>query len=281
MGGPNGGDGGKGGDVWLVADHNVASLLAFRDHPHRRATTASTARARTYTAGAGRTSRSWCPRARSSTTCTRARCWPSCCTTATGGSPPPAGGAAAATPGSSPTSRRAPEFAEQGEHGEERWLKLELQLIADVALVGFPNVGKSTLISVISAARPKIADYPFTTLEPNLGVVRVDDDDRLRGRRHPRADRGRQRGPGTGPPLPAARRAGPGAVRPRRPGRARRHQPGRAGAVLLDELRRLPPGAARPTRASSSARRPTSRRPPIRPSSGSHPTVTTGSSSPP
>src|SRR5437588_690153 len=71
--------------------------------------------------------------------------------------------------------RRAPSFAEQGEVGEERWLRMELKLMADVAIVGFPNAGKSTLISVISAAKPKIADYPFTTLVPNLGVVRTGD----------------------------------------------------------------------------------------------------------
>ena len=175
-GGPNGGDGGDGGDVWLVADHNVASLLAFRDHPHRRAARGAHGRGKDLH---GRTGESLEVAVPIGTVIRdlysddvlaelvhHGDRWMA----AAGGR----GGRGNARFLSN--ARRAPTFAEQGEHGEERWLKLELKLLADVALVGFPNVGKSTLISVISAAKPKIAGYPFTTLEPNLGVVRVDDE---------------------------------------------------------------------------------------------------------
>jgi GTPase len=171
-GGPDGGDGGKGGDVWIVADHNQASLLGFRDHPFRRATDGQHGTSKRQHGSRGKDTIVIVPVG----TMVMSREGELLVDLNGPGDRWLAAEGGLGGQGNNrflSNNRRAPAFAEQGERGQENWFNLELKLQADVALIGFPNVGKSTLIARVSAARPKIADYPFTTLVPNLGVVRV------------------------------------------------------------------------------------------------------------
>ncbi|MEU8994007.1 GTPase ObgE [Streptomyces caniferus] len=170
LGGPDGGNGGRGGDVTLVVDQDVTTLLEYHHHPHRKATNGQPG------AGDNRSGKNGqdlvLPVPDGTVVLDRegnvlADLVGQGTTFVAGqGGRGGLGNAALAS-----ARRKAPGFALLGEPGEARDIVLELKTVADVALVGYPSAGKSSLISVLSAAKPKIADYPFTTLVPNLGVV--------------------------------------------------------------------------------------------------------------
>lgn len=174
-GGPDGGNGGKGGDVIFRANPHLTTLLDFRYKRNYKAEDGKPGGTNNRTGRNGEDKIILVP---CGTVIKDAKdgeiladlVKPGQEFVAVRGGRGGRGNAEFATP-----TNQTPRFAEEGQPGEEREILLELKVLADVGIVGFPNVGKSTLISVVSAARPKIADYPFTTLVPNLGVVQIGD----------------------------------------------------------------------------------------------------------
>ncbi|MDI6765152.1 MAG: GTPase ObgE [Thermodesulfobacteriota bacterium] len=170
-GGPDGGDGGKGGDVILEADGQLSTLLDLSYPQQLRARKGTHGKGKNQTGRNGedrivRVPAGTLVRDDESGELLQDLLFDGQQFVAAAGGRGGKGNARFAT-----STHRAPRHAEKGENGEERWLRLDLKLLADVGLIGFPNAGKSTLLSKISSARPKIGDYPFTTLVPNLGVV--------------------------------------------------------------------------------------------------------------
>jgi len=174
-GGPNGGDGGKGGDVILQADSQLTTLLDLTYPQQFRAQKGTHGKGKDQTGRNGedliiRVPVGTLVRDDQGGEAMQDLLFDGQQFVAAEGGRGGRGNARFAT-----ATLRSPRHAETGEKGQGRWLRLELKLLADVGLVGYPNVGKSTLLSEISSAKPKIADYPFTTLVPNLGVVTRED----------------------------------------------------------------------------------------------------------
>jgi GTPase len=177
-GGPSGGDGGNGGSIFMVASAHQNTLVTYRFHPEFKAERGQHGMGSNCTGRGGKDLVLEVPPGTVAYEMGPDGLIQLADLTDIGqrvliarGGHGGRGNSAFATP-----TNRAPRRTEPGQPGEERALKLRLKLVADVGLVGFPNAGKSTLIARISAARPKIADYPFTTLTPNLGVVQLSDD---------------------------------------------------------------------------------------------------------